>query len=100
MVLPDEAILNCLIYDLEPQIRNKMDIHRPISISQAIGLAKLVEAKFKDAKPKFQKPFSTPFKRTNHNFQSTPISKLKNLTFTKHTPNPKPHPNPYHPNFP
>lgn len=34
-----------------------MAIQQPSSISQAIGLAKLVESKIKDSKPKPNRPF-------------------------------------------
>lgn len=75
--LSPEAILNCFISGLIPQIQNKISIHKPTSISQAIGLAKLIESKIRETKPKFQKPFSTPY--------SCP-------TQTQHTPIPTPSP--------
>ncbi|XP_058757747.1 uncharacterized protein LOC131631003 [Vicia villosa] len=56
--LSHEAILNCFISGLLPEIQNELAIHKPSSISQAIGLAKLIESKLREAKPKFQKPFS------------------------------------------
>ncbi|XP_058766771.1 uncharacterized protein LOC131640391 [Vicia villosa] len=73
--LPPDAILNCFISGLSCEIQNEMAIHKPTNISQAIGLAKLIESKLKDSKPKFQKPFSTQY--------SKPFSPSAN-------PNPKP----------
>jgi hypothetical protein len=61
--LPPDAILNCFISCLSSEIRHKMAIHKPVSISQDIGLAKLIEAKLKDSKPKYQKTFPP----TGHN---------------------------------
>jgi len=45
---------------LIPEIRNELAIQRPQTIHQAIGLAKLIESKIKDSKPRYQKPFQTP----------------------------------------
>ncbi|XP_058783052.1 uncharacterized protein LOC131657702 [Vicia villosa] len=59
--LPPDAILNCFISGLSSDIRNEMAIHKPTSISQAIGLAKLIESKLKDSKPKFNKPFASQY---------------------------------------
>src|SRR4051812_38593124 len=58
--LSRDAILNCFISGLIPDIQNEIAIHKPTSISQAIGLAKLIESKLRDSKPKFTKPFFTP----------------------------------------
>lgn len=55
--LPQEALLNCFISGLIPEIRHELAIQRPHSISQAIGLAKLIKAKIKDSKPKFNRPY-------------------------------------------
>lgn len=41
--LSHEDILNCFISGLIPEIQNELAIHKPVSISQAIGLAKLIE---------------------------------------------------------
>ncbi|KAI5384205.1 hypothetical protein KIW84_071277 [Lathyrus oleraceus] len=56
--LSQDTILNCFIFGLAHDIQNEITIYRPVSISQAIGIAKLIESKIIDAKPKFQKPFS------------------------------------------
>lgn len=67
--MTQEVILNCFISGLALKIRNEMIIHTPISISRAIGLAKLIEAKLKDGKPKLQKPLFDPFTRMNPTFK-------------------------------
>ncbi|XP_024630387.1 proline-rich protein 12-like [Medicago truncatula] len=76
--LPADAILNCFISGLSPEIRNEMAIQRPLSISQAIGLAKLIEAKLKDSKPKYNRPISSsqswPRTTTPNNPQKQPPS--------------------------
>ncbi|XP_058732695.1 uncharacterized protein LOC131604261 [Vicia villosa] len=59
--LPAEAILNCFISGLQLEIQNELAIHKPTTISQAIGLAKLIESKLKDSKPKFSKSFPTNY---------------------------------------
>ncbi|XP_058746775.1 uncharacterized protein LOC131619725 [Vicia villosa] len=46
--LPPDAILNCFISSLNLDIQHEMAIHKPTSISQAIGLAKLIESKLKE----------------------------------------------------
>lgn len=48
VVLSHDAILNCFIFGLLPDIHNELTIHKTVSISQAIGLAKLIELKFAD----------------------------------------------------
>jgi hypothetical protein len=56
--LPAEALLNCFISGLSTEIRNEMAIQHPTSITQAIGLAKLIEAKIKDSKIRPPKPYN------------------------------------------
>lgn len=56
--LPADALLNCFISGLNTEICNEMAIQRPTTITQAIGLAKLIEAKCKDYKPRPPKPLS------------------------------------------
>jgi hypothetical protein len=56
--LPAEALLNCFISGLHTDIRNEMAIQHPTSITQAIGLAKLIEAKIKDSKNRPHKPYN------------------------------------------
>ena len=62
--LPPEALLNCFISGLKPDIRNEIAIQRPYTITQAVGLAKLIESKVNDSKPKFSRPTTqtTPYK--------------------------------------
>jgi hypothetical protein len=74
--LPHDALLNCFISVLIPEIRHELAIQRPFSISQAIGLAKLIEAKIKDSKTKFPRPYiptTTP--------QTTQLYKNPSLTY-------------------
>ncbi|XP_058742349.1 uncharacterized protein LOC131614818 [Vicia villosa] len=59
--LSHDAILNCFISGLIPEIQNEIAIHKPTSISQAIGLSKLIESKLRESKPKYNKPFPDPF---------------------------------------
>ena len=56
--LSHDAILNYFISGLASDIQNEIAILKPTSISHAIGVAKLIESKIRDAKPKFQKNFS------------------------------------------
>ena len=56
--LPIDALLNCFISGLHPEIRYEIAIQCPNTIiTQAIGLAKLIKSKVKDAKPKYPRPF-------------------------------------------
>nr|KYP64598.1 Transposon Ty3-G Gag-Pol polyprotein [Cajanus cajan] len=57
-ILP-EVLKNCFISGVLPDIQNEMALFQPQSVSQAIGLAKLIEAKLKDTKPKSSRNFST-----------------------------------------
>jgi hypothetical protein len=75
--LPHDAILNCFISGLQPEIRSELAIQRPYNISQAIGLAKLIEAKIKDSKPKYSKHFSTQYVSTQLT-KNSPISTTNN----------------------
>jgi len=59
--LPPEALLNCFVSGLIPEIRHELAVQKPYTITQAIGLAKLIEAKLTDSKGRPPKPFaSTP----------------------------------------
>lgn len=49
--MPPDAILDCFISGLKPEIQNELAIIQPTSISQAIGLAKLVESKIQATRP-------------------------------------------------
>ncbi|XP_058784354.1 uncharacterized protein LOC131659138 [Vicia villosa] len=80
--LPPDAILNCFISGLTNEIQNEMAIHKPTNISQAIGLAKLIESKLKDSKPKFPKPFSNAYHKTSAPSANT-MSKPPNISNTQ-----------------
>ncbi|XP_058769067.1 uncharacterized protein LOC131642924 [Vicia villosa] len=71
--LSQEALLNCFISGLNPEIQHELAIHKPTYISQAIGLAKLIESKFKEAKQKHNKPYNYQFSKPNtiSSFQPT-----------------------------
>ncbi|XP_058784061.1 uncharacterized protein LOC131658827 [Vicia villosa] len=69
--LPPDAILNCFISGLTIEIQNEMAIHKPTSISQAIDLAKLIESKLKDSKPRFSKPPQNQYGGPNSTFPSS-----------------------------
>jgi hypothetical protein len=91
MGLPSDAMLNCFISGLIPEIRNELAILKPYNISQAIGLAKLIESKIKDSKPKFQKPFpSTTPTLPNTNPPKPPFPKLTNPVHQQSNPPPRP----------
>lgn len=49
--LPKSAILDCFISGLKPEFQHDMAILQPTSISQVIGLAKLIESKITASKP-------------------------------------------------
>jgi len=75
--LSPETILNCFISGFNPEIKKELSILNPYSISQAIGLAKLIEDKFKDSKPRPTRPpaYTTVFNPTNtftNRAQTTP----------------------------
>ncbi|XP_058784315.1 uncharacterized protein LOC131659094 [Vicia villosa] len=84
--LPPDAILNCFISGLTNEIQNEMAIHKPSNISQAIGLAKLIESKLKDSKPKFHKPFVNTFHKPSAP-STNPMTKTPNLSIPQ-TPSP------------
>lgn len=57
--MPSDMLLNCFISGLKHEIQRELAIIKPHSLSHAIGLAKLLEAKFLDSKtfyPRFLKP--------------------------------------------
>lgn len=60
--LSAEALLNCLISGLRPDIQLEMAVLQPHSLSQSIGLAKLLETKFLEAK----KPLSSVSPNSHH----------------------------------
>jgi len=64
--LTPDIILNCFISSLHPDIRRELSILNPYSISQAIGLAKLIEDKYCDSKPRISRPFQVQNYNTIH----------------------------------
>ncbi|MCH95241.1 hypothetical protein A2U01_0016216, partial [Trifolium medium] len=77
--LPSVAIIDCFVSGLKPHINHELAIHQPHSISQAIGLAKLIESKFLATRS-----LSSPFQKNpppKPPLLPTPSSKLL-------TPNP------------
>ena len=78
-----KTILNCFTLGLHPEIRRELAILNPYSISQVISLAKLIEDKIKDSKPKpfhsttyplchFTNPQTIPPTQTNSDSSTTP----------------------------
>jgi len=64
--LNPEMILNCFIFGLLPEIRKEIVVLQPTSITQAMGLGKLLESKINDYKRSFRfshtlpQPFISP----------------------------------------
>ncbi|KAJ0857239.1 putative nucleotidyltransferase, Ribonuclease H [Helianthus annuus] len=61
--LPPDALLNCFLSGLRKDIQKELAIHKPQSLAQAVGLAKLVDDKLGDIqyRPKLNPPFrATP----------------------------------------
>jgi hypothetical protein len=67
--LPPIAILDCFISGLRFDIQNELAILRPTTISQAIGLAKLVESKLQASRTN---PYHKPPPKTFASSSSTP----------------------------
>lgn len=80
--LPHEVILNFFLFGLNDEIRMELAILLPCSISKAIGLAKLIESKIKDLKPKPFCPYTTTV--TSINLSST--SNIKHVPNFSNTP--------------
>jgi len=77
--LPQSVVLDCFIYGLKPEIQHEMAIIRPTLISQAIGLAKLIEAKNAASKP-YQH-----YTKNNHQKPANTLnSNLSNPSFPHH----------------
>ena len=75
--LSPATILNCFISGFVLEIRSILTILNPYSISQEIGLTKLIEDKIKESKPRPTQPpaYTTVFNPTNtptNRSQSTP----------------------------
>lgn len=88
-LLPD-VVLNCFISSLILEIHNELDIQRPHSISHIVRLAKLIEARLKDAKPKSKKsPYLNNNNKTpNHTLNNHTLGQTFHLYLNlKHQPN-------------
>nr|KYP36836.1 hypothetical protein KK1_041999 [Cajanus cajan] len=72
--LSPENLLNCFISGLRSDLRHELLILHLATISEAIGLAKLFEAKFRDSKPKTPKPYLTTPSTNSHSHTSLPSS--------------------------
>ena len=78
--LSPNTILNYFLSGLQPEIRRELTILNPYSISQAIGLTKVIEDKLRDSKPK-------PFRPTSHTNPFNPSTSTPNRTIpTNSTP--------------
>jgi len=83
--LSSDTILNCFISGLQPEIRRELTILHPYSISQAIRLAKLIEDKIKDSKPKYPRP--QPHNPTHIHPQQNPNNRIpQHQPTTPHLP--------------
>lgn len=61
------ALMNCFLSSLRLDIQREITVLRPYYLTDAIGLAKLVEAKFADTKPTFNRyPKSQTFSPPPH----------------------------------
>lgn len=58
------AKLDCFLSSLKPEIRNELAILNPAFISQAIGLAKLVETKLQATQTLFPNPLRMPYPKS------------------------------------
>lgn len=81
--LSPDALLNCFISGLYPEIRKEIAILKPPSITQAIGLAKLIEAKLKDSRTK---QFRTSFHQTPSSSNNLSPSLIPSSTTTNPSP--------------
>lgn len=82
--MPPEMLLNCFISGLKPEFQRELAILKPHSLSHAIGLSKLLEAKFLDARfaqQRYIKPFPNP---NQHPFPNS----HQNLPILSKTPPP------------
>ncbi|KAL4587069.1 hypothetical protein LXL04_011719 [Taraxacum kok-saghyz] len=56
--LPADALLNCFLSGLRTDISQELAILRPATITQTIGLAKLIEDKHADNRSRFRYPYT------------------------------------------
>ncbi|KAL6566283.1 hypothetical protein OROGR_001898 [Orobanche gracilis] len=73
--LSTEALLNCFISGLKPDLRAELAILKPTTVSQAIDLAKLVETKLSDNRMRL--PYRTPPSSTPPLLPTPPVAQPK-----------------------
>lgn len=71
--LSSAAITDCFVSGLKPSIQNEIAIHQPSTVSQATGLAKLIESKF--AASRLYQTSSSRFTHTKPPILPTPPHK-------------------------
>jgi len=87
--LPPPFFLSCFVSGLKPEIRREVQAFQPISLSQAISLAKLQEEKFIETSPtnRYSRPSTSttkpttntnPFSYTTQSVNSLPIKPKSN----------------------
>lgn len=98
--LPHQFYLSCFISGLKPEIRREVQAFQPISLSNAISLAKLQEEKHSDRsttlyphRPSGSSSYTTTTQNTSlntTNHSQTRPPNTPNLTLTSNTTAPKP----------
>jgi len=84
MGLHPEMILNYFISGLLPEIQREIAVLQPISITQAMGLTKLLESKIQDSKRSFH--FSHTLPQPSNHLLPSPRSSPSPTTTTHATP--------------
>ena len=94
--LPPPFFLSCFVSGLKPEIRREVQAFQPISLSQAISLAKLQEDKFVDIATSIRSQRFTPIAQrsvVNTDFPSSKPVSIPNSSFPpKSSPNTNNHP--------
>ena len=89
--LPPPFFLSCFVSGLKPEIRREVQAFQPISLSQAISLAKLQEDKFADIATSIRSQHFTPIAQrslVNTDFPSSKPVSIPNSSFPpKSSPN-------------
>lgn len=71
--LPADALLNCFISGLKPEIQRELAIIKPYSLTQTLGLAKVIEAKLQDTPTQYTLKFSNTTPPTNTSLLPKPF---------------------------
>ncbi|XP_027905965.1 uncharacterized protein LOC114165577 [Vigna unguiculata] len=82
--LPPPFFLSCFVSGLKPEIRREVQAFQPISLSQAISLAKLQEDKFADIATSIRSQRFTPIAQrsvVNTDFPSSKPVSIRNSSF-------------------